>query len=262
MSDLNFKINSNDFANVLDEFKTQLQRELNQSVRQLAKITYEKTLEIAGQKLKNTLDFYKDNLSMKNDGPSITVITLDEKAVGLEDGTERFDMKPGLLAGKSGKDGKNGRYAIVPFKHNSKPSQQTQKAQDLTNQIKKVLRQENIPYAKIEKDSNGSPKIGLLHKIDIDSDKPTPKASHPALHGLRIYQNEVKDANGNNVKDKQGNNKIERGILTFRTVKEGQDKWMHPGFRKIGAMDEAFQFAMEQWDSQILPELMKKWGGK
>jgi hypothetical protein len=203
--------------------------------------------------LKTTNHIYKENLGdPKKESFGVYSITLNEKAVWLEEGSkDPYDLKPGLLAGKSGKTSKDGhRYAIVPFSHNTKPSQTTPKAQALINQVKKVLKQENIPFSKIEKHENGSPRLGLLHKIDIDSDKPTAKASAGALQGLRIYQN--KDAKG----------KVSRGIFTFRTVTDGpasEGKWIHPPTVAHLFMDKAFDFTVEQFDREIMPELLKKW---
>lgn len=248
MPDLNFKIDSKDFEHVFDKFRKDLQRELNESVQHLASMTFEKTLELAGAKLHSTFHIYKDALSSRKEGNSIYIVSLDQKALWIEEGIPSdFDMKPGLLKkGKTAKDGK--KYRIVPFSHNTRPSQQTQKAKDLTSQIKKILRAENIPFAKIEKNADGSPKMGLLHKIDIKSAPPTAKASHGALEGLRIYQ----------TKSETGN--VSRGIFTFRTVKEGVDKFIHPGLDAQKFMDQSFDWAMKTWDSEILPELMKKWG--
>jgi len=251
MGNLLFQIDEADFANVLEEFRADLQKEVSSSIEHLADMVLEKTLELAGQKLHSTFSIYKDNLSSRKEGNGVYIVSLDQKALFLEEGLSNgFDLKPGLL--KNAKTSKAGhRYAVVPFKHNKKPSQNTQKSQDLVNQVKKVLKQENIPFAKIEKNKNGSPRLGLLHKIDIDSAKPTAKASTPALQGLRIYQNQ--DANG----------KVSKGIYTFRTVTDGPagvDKFIHPGLEAHKFMDAAFDWGVEIFDKEIMPELLKKWG--
>lgn len=252
MPNLLFNINIDDFEGVMEEFKKDLQVELNQAVERLADMTLEKTLEFAGEKLHTTLHIYKDNLSSRKEGTGVYIVSLDQKALFLEEGLpNNFDMKPGLL--KNAKTSKAGnRYAVVPFSHDTKPSQTGPKAQDLIDQVKKVLKQENIPFKKIELDKNGSPRLGLLHKIDIDSAKPTAKASTPALQGLRIYQN----------KDEKG--KVSRGIFTFRTVTDGPkgvDKFIHPGLEANQFMDKAFAWAMDTFDKEIMPELTKKWSG-
>lgn len=253
MSDLIFQIDKKHFDDVVEQFRKDLQKDLNEAVKNLADMTLEKTLEFASEGLHTTFSIYKDALSSKRIEAGVYVISLDQKALWIEEGLpENFDMKPGLL--KDAKVSKEGnRYAVVSFQHNKRPSEQGPQAKELVSQIKRVLRQESIPYAKIEKDSNGSPRIGLLHKIDIDSDKPTAKASTPALQGLRIYQN----------KDEKG--KVSRSIMTFRTVTDGpsgKDKFIHPGLEAKKFMDKALTWAEEIFDREILPELLKKWGAK
>ena len=250
MADLLFKIDENDFKDVLEEFKKDVIKEVNESVGALSEMVFAKTLEFAQAGLHTTFHIYKDGLTTYKEGNGVFVINLDSKALWIEDGLpENFDMKPGLL--KNAKTSKSGhRYAVVPFKHDTKPSQNTPKAQGLIDQVKRVLKQENIPFKKIELDKNGSPRIGLLHKIDIDSAKPSAKASTPALQGLRIYQN----------KDQSG--KVSRGIFTFRTVTDGpagDGKWIHPGLEAKLFMDKAFEWGVGIWDTQIMPELLKKW---
>jgi hypothetical protein len=251
MADLLFKMDTSAFESVLDEFKKDLQQELDQAVGNLSEMVLNKTLELAQGGLHTTFHIYKENLSSRKEGTGVYVISLDQKALWLEEGLEEnFDMKPGLL--KDAKTSKEGhKYAVVPFKHDTRPSQTTPKAQDLIDQVKRVLKQENIPFKKIETHPNGSPRLGLLHKIDIDSAKPTAKASTPALQGLRIYQKQ----------DTKG--KVSRGIFTFRTVTDGPksaDKWMHPGFDAKKFMDTAFDWGVETFEREIMPELLKKWG--
>jgi len=253
MSDLYFQIDKSHFEDVLEQFRKEMQKDINEAVGQLAKMTEVKILELAENGLHTTFDVYKANLSSSNPSDGVYVITLDQKAMWIEEGLPPdFDLKDGLL--KNAKVSKAGyRYAVVPFKHNKGPSKNTPKAQDLVNQVKKVLRQENIPFKQIEKNANGSPRLGLLHKIDIDSKKPTAKASTPALQGLRIYQNQ----------DEKG--KVTKGIYTFRTATDspaGKDKFKHPGLEAKLFMDQAYTWMLSAWENEILPELLKKWGAK
>lgn len=266
MDDLYLQIDASKFQDVMEEFRKDLQKDLNESIKHLADMTFEKTLEFAEQGLKTTFSIYKDSLSSPyNKEAGVYVISLDQKAMWIEEGLpENFDMKPGLL--KDAEVSKDGhKYAVVPFKHDKRPSQNVPKAQDLVNQVKKVLKQEGIPFRKIERNDNGSPRLGLLHKIDIDSAKPTAKASTPALQGLRVYQNAVKDSNGNVKKDKDGNAMATKGIYTFRTVTDGpkgSDKFFHPGLDAKKFMDKALEWAEQTFEREILPELLKKWGSK
>lgn len=254
MSDLYFQIDKSHFEDVLDQFRKEMQKDINEAVGQLAKMTEMKILELAENGLHTTFDIYKANLSSSSPSSGVYVITLDQKAMWIEEGLPPdFDLKEGLLKKAKPNEKTGYRSVVVPFKHNKGPSKNTPKAQDLVDQVKRVLRQENIPFKKIEKNANGSPRLGLLHKIDIDSKKPTAKASTPALHGLRIYQNQ----------DEKG--KVTKGIYTFRTATDspaGKDKFKHPGLEAKLFMDKAFEWAMETFDRDILPELLKKWGAK
>lgn len=253
MSDLYFQIDKSHFEDVLEQFRKEMQKDLNEAVGKLAEMTEIKILELAENGLHTTFDVYKANLTSRQASAGVYVITLDQKAMWIEEGLPPdFDMKEGLL--KNAKVSKDGhRYAVVPFKHNKNPSQNTPKAQDLVDQVKSVLRQESIPFRKIEKNPNGSPRLGLLHKIDIDSKKPTARASTPALQGVRIYQ--TQDAKG----------KVSKGIYTFRTVSDGpagKDKFIHPGLDAKLFMDKAFEWAMNIWKNELEPELLRKWGAK
>lgn len=259
MSDLYFKIDEKLFQDVMESCRKDLQDELNEGIRHLTDMTFEKTLELASEGLHTTFDVYKDNLSSRKESAGVYIISLDQKALWIEEGLpENFDLKDGLLNSPKAKTSADGhKYMTVPFKHNKGPSKNTPKAQGLVDQIKKVLRQEKISFG-MEKNKDGSYKIGsgkngLLHKIDIDSAKPTAKASTPALQGLRIYQK----------RDEEG--KMVRGIYTFRTVTDGpgsEGKFIHPGLDAKKFMDKALEWAEKTFDKEILPELLKKWGTK
>jgi hypothetical protein len=159
MSNLYFQVDASMFENVLEEFRNDLQKDLNEAIKHLTDITLEKTLEFAEQGLKTTFEVYKDNLSSRQESAGVYIISLKQKALWIEEGLPpEFDLKPGILNGKNAKMNAEGhKYAVVPFKHNKGPSQNTPKAQELVDQVKSVLRQENISFGQIEKHANGSP---------------------------------------------------------------------------------------------------------
>jgi hypothetical protein len=170
---------------------------------------------------------------------------------GIKAGT---DLKPGLLKGKSSRGGK---YAIVPFRYDTRPAWNSSEKNDLIKEIRKVLKQENVPFKKLELDKNGKPKISEpgkpLHQFDIESKYPSKKANTQALKGLEIHQR----------LNKKG--QVERHIVTFRTVSSGpasSGKWIQPGLTAKKYMDKAFKLAMEKWDSEIYPDILSKWSGK
>lgn len=265
-SNLIFNVDSKEFEDVAHQFRKDLQKELNEAVKNLADMTLEKTLEFAQEGLRTTFSIYKENLTSRSESGGIYIVALDQKALWIEEGLPAdFDMKPGLL--KNGKVSKKTghRYAVVPFKHDKGPSQNTPKAQDLVNQVKGVLKEMGVPFGKIEKHANGSPRLGLLHKVDIDVTRPETKGTQNALQGLRVYQKQEKDAQGNVKRNRKGEAVVSKSIMTFRTVTDGpagSGKFIHPGMEAKKYMDKAFDWAMEKFDREILPELLKKWGEK
>ncbi len=60
---------------------------------------------------------------------------------------------------------------------------------------------------------------------------------------------------------KTGN--VRRDIMTFRTVSNGpasEGKWIHPGTKRHKFLDRAEIWAMEEWETKILPEILDKYG--
>lgn len=162
----------------------------------------------------------------------------------------------------------NSRYLVVPFQHNKGPTQQTKAAQDLTATIKRELQQRKIAYNKIETDAAGRPKLGLLHKFDIKNmplkTVEGPGQGHgpigavrqgntgiPFLSGIRIYQKQIKDG--------MGRSKVSRSIMTFRVASSkhyGSGKWEHPGTDARRFFDEAADWALRLWETQIAPRVL------
>lgn len=253
---MTLKINI-DAAAIAEQFKEarlEAEQDIKKSVGDLAAMTHAKVAEMASQELHSTLKTLQENLGFEEVSEGVWVVSIDEGALFVEEGIpENTDMKPDLLKGatKVSKDGH--RLRTIPFDHGKPPSQMTPTAQALVSQIKRVLKQEKIPFKKIEKNPDGSPRIGKLHSLDIDSDKPTPRASHPALKGLSIYQSQGSSGN------------VRRDILTFRTVSSGpssEGKWIHPGLKAHKFLDRAYEWAVQEWEKSILPEIVAKWGTK
>jgi hypothetical protein len=183
-------------------------------------------------------------------------IELADEADWIEEGIPKnFDMLPGLLASPKAKQGKNGRYIIIPFNHSKGGgAEKTSKAFALNQQLKSAMKKAKIPFRKVETDAQGVPKQGLLHKMDVmttpqhkkHSKKDQQPLGHPLiskpegrsyLQGVRVYQS--KNAKG----------KVEKTNFTFRIAHEKHSgkKWIHPGTSGLHAFDDAEAFAQESW---------------
>lgn len=249
MSNLRFFVDADAIASEFNELKEEVKKAMEDGVKQVASMTYAKTQELASSKLNSTRKTYMDNLEFKEVAPGIWVVSLDEKAMWIEEGRKSGDMTEDLLK-KNYKIAKDGsRYKAIPFDQAKPTSQTPMSARMFANQVKTELRARNIPYKKIEYNPDGSPRLGKLHTInDISSLRPSARASHGALAGLSIYQSQTKSGN------------VRRDIMTFRVVssKHKGSKWIHPGLEAKKFMDEALEWASDIWDKEILPAILER----
>lgn len=252
---IKFNIDTSSIAAQLKEFALEIEQDLQKAAADLAAVTNAKVKEMVATELKTGVKEFQDAVGWEEVAPGIFVVYIDESALWREDGLPPgFDMKPGLLKNATmvSKDGH--RYRSIPFDHGKGgPATRTPQAEQIVSQIKSFLRKEKVPFKKIEKNADGSPRTGKLHRFKEvpGSEPPTDRASHSALAGLSIYQ--TQDA-------KTG--KVRRDILTFRTVSSGpasQNKWIHPGMEPKNFLDRAAEWATREWEDKILPEIINKW---
>ncbi len=250
MSGLKINIDVASLAAQCKEFMEEAKQDIQKGVSNLAAITHAKVAEMANSELKTTRKKLADNLGFEEVTDGVWIVSIDEDALFIEDGIEpNTDMKPGLLKGatKTSKDGHP--YRVIPFEHSKAPSQLTPTAQHLVNILKEGLRKEKIPFKKIEKNADGSPRVGKIHSLDLKSPIPG-KGNTPGLRGVSIYQTVTKTGN------------IRRDIMTFRTVSGGPasaGKFIHPGLTPKHFLDRAAEWAENEFYSTILPEILAKY---
>lgn len=251
MSDLKFEIDVNSLASEFGEIKKEVAADLKKAVGGLASMTHAKTLELATQELGSLQKMYKDNLSFQQLEENLWVVSLDEKALFIEEGRKSGFMEE-LLNGKSSKTNSQGeKYAVIPFEHSKNPSEQSSRAQQLTNMIKSELKERGINYRKPEYNADGSPKLGLIKRFDVESAKLKESHKDQPLKGVAIYQRMDKNTG-----------KVRRDVMTFRVITERhreEGRWIHPGRPGDKLMDKAFEWSMQIWENQILPEVLNKY---
>lgn len=252
----------------------------------LAPAIHAHVLEEANKKLHTRRQMFVDAVSFKKENAHTWLIVLDRKAQWIESGQNPHSMIDDLLSdrgggknphgvkGKGVQVGKDGsRYRSIPFFHgpgkgqtNSTPAEQV-----LNQAIRKELKTRNIPYGKLETDSTGKPKLGLLHSFTGSRGMDTPaKTSEgpgqgqgpmgsprqgptgiPFLDSLRIYQRMTKNPDGSQ--------SVKRAIMSFRTVSSKQinsGKWYSPGSKPVNIFAEAFDWGKRHWDEEIAPKLI------
>jgi hypothetical protein len=282
-----------DFS-VLDQYQglpEEVQKAIEESVADLAASAHAHIVEEATHKLHSLQEQFIKNLPEPEEIDKNTwLITIPGKGdqehddiSWIDDGIPaNFNMLPGLLNSENVKSGKNGKYLVVPFKHNKKPTQQTVMAKTLAKSILSEMNKRGISRNKIEKNPDGSPKIGLLHSFSTQPQgefagprqknqvkppnqgpagqhyqtKPRPNGQEgpggrPYSYGVKVYQKENKQTGG-----------VDRNVVTFRTASEKQDgrMWVHPGLQGLHSIEEAYKWAETQMESVILPELVKRFG--
>lgn len=239
------QVNAEGLAKAFGQLANEAEQAIKDGVKLASAMAYAHANELARERLHSRLTTFLDALRYKEVSEGIWAIELDESATWIDDGMKPHDMKPDLLR-KNAKIGKDGqRYKVIPFSHSKNPQDQTDKEKGYADQIKAELKKRKIPLKKVELNADGSPRIGKIHGFNIDSARPSPKASHPALSGVNIYQR--KDNNGN----------IRKDIVTFRVVSSKQtDKWFHPGLKPANIFDDTYTWVLNEFENRILPDVL------
>lgn len=250
MSNLKLEIDIKEITKEFAELKDKIQKEVIQGVEALASMTHAKLREEARDNLGSLAKKYQNAIEFINPEENLWVVNLKEEAMFIEEGRKSGFMNE-LLTGKSSKVNKDGqRYAVIPFEHSKNPSEQSEKAKKLSEDIKSFLKQNKVSYKKLEYGPDGSPRVGLLHRFDIKSARPSPKAKYPALQGVAIYQT------------KQNDGSVRRDVMTFRIISEKhreEGRWVHPGLKAEKLMDKVFEWACREWEQTVLPSILNEY---
>ena len=181
-------------------------------------------------------------------------------------------MRDKLLKSPKAKTGKNGRYMVIPFDHStSNPSG------SLANALGAIAKQE-VSRAGIkgfQRSPGGNVKVGQISKIKRPSEKGQTQLglleslASPNLFKQAILKESGKQGDVGSYLDdmkvsqkikigRKGKMKVSKNISTFRTLSENSPAgtWQHPGNAGVKLFDDALQWAEEQWESSIKPELL------
>lgn len=284
MDDFVLELDLNEVIEQHKDMEGKIRSRLALSTRNLAAQTHAHVKEEAASKLHTRLEEFNDNLDFEQIDTNTYSIVIRAKARWIEDGMQEHSMLEDLLSSPKAKRAKDGsKYIIIPFKHNKGPTQQTPHQREILRQLKGELKRRDIPYGKLERNPDGSPKMGLLHKFDFSGRQDKPKqgaqgpasfpmnthhtptgvsgpAGRPFLHGVRIYQHFNRSEDGTFKLNQKGNVTIGRSIMTFRVASskhEGGSKWFHPGVAPKNFLDEALIWAENEWDTKIVPEILR-----
>jgi hypothetical protein len=224
----------------------------------LTAATHAKAVEYAGRFLHTRRKMFVDNLTYFQESDDVWIVSLDAKAVWIDEGMDEHNMLNDLLASPKAKTSKTGsKYIVIPFKQNKGKQDQTPAQQALLGTIKKALKDVDATPNKIEMGPGGQPKLGLVRSLDITKAPVSTSSLRigagpvnqvaqgatggiPLLKGIRIYQSEYK-------KD-DGSTGIRRDVMTFRVASSKQQgKWNHPGTEGVHILDKACEWAVQEW---------------
>jgi hypothetical protein len=265
-----------------------LERDTHKAVQLLAAQAHAHIKEQVQAKLHSRRQMYDEALSeVAEVAPGVWAITLEAKAVWIEEGMPPHSMVDDLLK-KNAKVAKDGStYKVIPFSQNKGPTMMSPGSAALAQALKSELKKRSIPYAKIERDPTGAPKTGLLHKFSMSQPmRPAGTAGKPGwgkgpigsvmqgpnaqggsgggtplLAGVSIYQTAIKGIDGKPMLDKKGLQKAVRSIVTFRIVssKHRGVKWNYPGIEGTHFFEECETWLKQEWETNILPDLLRKY---
>ncbi len=203
----------------------------------------------------------------------IWVVEIDEKAAWIEEGrpptsmaTEDWLLKPGKA--KRAKDGS--LYRSIPFKQleGGKPAPNTKPAYQ--SLVKAAMRQQNIHQTRIEKNQDGSPKLGIIHRLNVTGPEggwqkhpgvfSKPRTDQEAaMTGFKPHEG-IFHLKGAVVTQrmkpgkKGGAGKVVKETVVFRTVSskhQMEGRWMAPEVKPFGAIPAAHKYAQEQWETMM-----------
>ena len=248
---LKLEIDAEGIANTFGEIRQEVEKAITDATKLASSMSLTKANELAGERLKARRETYLKALSWNEIAPGFWTVELDESAMWIEDGMEPHSQIEDLLRKNYKVNKKGEKYKVIPFDQGKNPSQLNPKGQELVSQVKRELKARGVPYKKLELDSSGNPRLGILHQIkDIQSEKPSKKAKYGALDGLTISQ----------TRDPR-TMKVKRNIMTFRVVKESQaadGRWWHPGLRPVNILDDTFAWISKVFDDEILPQALSQ----
>ncbi len=271
-----FNLDLGPVIEMVKDFRPAVDRAMKDAARDLAAQTHAHIVEQVQEKLHSTRQKYIDALHIEQVDDDTWLISLEKGAMFIEEGLPpNTDMLDGLLKSAKAKTAKDGsRYIVVPFEHKKGPTAQTPAQTTLTDTIKAEMKKRKIPYGKLETDSSGKPKLGLLHSFDImkhpiktqqgpgQGRGPVGAVRQgptgiPFLQGVRVYQKAVKD--------KSGKEHVQKSIMTFRIASskhKGQGRWIHPGLEAKRFFDEAAAWALKEFEEHIRDQVLISVGSK
>ena len=250
--DISFKAKGEELGIVFGELAEEVIAEMQLAVAQAARLTYNRAIELAGQRLHSTRQEYISHLHLEEEGDGVYVVYLDEEADYLEEGQPPHAQLPRLAQGPKSKQTKDGthRYTIIPLRQTTAPVNPTSPVQtEMSANLRQAIR--SGQFKTIRQGRGASGKFTTVERIAKDA------AVHPYIKGLvrvREYGGVTQEAlTGGGTK---GMPLLSSSYFTFRIASENQDpieNWFHPGSAGAHIWDD-----LEQWADQQVEQIIRE----
>ena len=265
-----FSINADEVARQVGRNLSEVRDRVYQEVQKLsisahAFIIAKANAELNGYIRQAFLGPDNKNVHWEKVADQIWAVTIDEKAAWIEEGRPAMFMRWLIDNNPKAKTAKDGsRYAHIPFTHSKLAgrSESTMNNPKAAYEaiVKKTMKDNGIPLKKIEKNADGSPKLGVLHRLPIEP--PGTREQFPGMfsmprshqmakqiglepHGGIFHLKGVMVVQRLNTKGKPVREAIT--IRTISTKHEAEGRWKYPEVPAFKSLEAASNFAQEEW---------------
>jgi hypothetical protein len=264
-------VDISEVAEKLQQTKETIEQKLMPAMQSLAVqahtfIVQKAQTELSGYQQKAYLGEKGENLKFDQIAKGMWVIELSEKASWLEEGRQSVFMG-WLLNSPKAKTAKDGsKYLSIPFtQERGAGGKFNNKMPGLQTTIVNALKRQKISLKKIEKNPDGTPKYGVLHKLSIEP--PGTSSQYPglfsaprskemaALTGLPAHEG-IYYLQGAVVIQRPGKKEgsVIKEAVTFRTISskhEQEGRWFYPEVKGLKAFPAAEEWAKKEMDSIV-----------
>ena len=195
-----------------------------------------KWISLAQQSLKSSARDYVAGIQENISDSKVTITLTGMIPNMIEQGWGGGDMRQWLLTGKSAKQGKNGPYAVIPFRHGTPGTGGRNVGHEMPkpihNAAKKLKHTLTRPGPWVKPGAAGTVAYGeRLHpgrKMSAQARKILTTKGKP-WHATSIYHGMIRHG-----KQFSSGRKQTTGYTTFRTISRnsrGEKHWWHPGIK-------------------------------
>lgn len=277
-----FSINVDEVASQVNKSVADIKERVYSEVEKLsisahAFIIAKAQAELSGYIRKAFLGDDNRNVRWEKVSGQIWAVTIDEKAAWVVDGRPATFMRWLLYNNPKAKTSKAGdRYAHIPFT-NAKLSGSSERNMNdpkaaYESIVKKTMKEAGIPLRKIERNIDGTPKIGVLHKLPIEP--PGTREQFPGMFSIPRTQETARriglPAHGGIFHLKgmlitqrlNQKGKPVREAITIRTISSKHEaegnRWIMPEVKPFNVLQQAHDHAQEEW-SKVLEAIKREY---